>query len=373
MAEDLVEIVITGGPCAGKTTSLARIQQWLMDAGRTVLTVPEAATMLINGGLPIGRLLSGGEKELAQSQEIILSTQLALISRFRHIADVLREKGDDVVILHDRGPMDNAAYIEPSLFSAILSENGLSLHELRDRFNAVIHLVTAADGAEEFYTLGNNAARSESPEQARQLDKKTQLAWLGHPHLKVIDNSTNFDSKIKRVIQFVARVVGIPVPLEIERKFVLDGRPIFDGQVEVREAYIEQMYLAESDGVHVRLRARKASDGSCTYYKTIKSATASPLIRSEQETRITFHEYLELQRLRDPETEVIHKIRRCFLWKNQYFEQDEFLGGSLRGLNLLEVELTEDQENVELPPFVKADREVTGKEGYLNYNLSRRK
>lgn len=38
--------------------------------------------------------------------------------------------------------------------------------------------VTAADGAEEFYTTTNNTARLESPEEARELDKKTMQVYL---------------------------------------------------------------------------------------------------------------------------------------------------------------------------------------------------
>jgi len=46
----------------------------------------------------------------------------------------------------------------------------------------VLHLVTAADGAEKFYTLENNQARSETPEVARIVDRKTQMVWNGHPY-----------------------------------------------------------------------------------------------------------------------------------------------------------------------------------------------
>jgi hypothetical protein len=36
----------------------------------------------------------------------------------------------------------------------------------------VLHLVTAADGAEDYFTLGNNEARSENMKQAVMLDKR---------------------------------------------------------------------------------------------------------------------------------------------------------------------------------------------------------
>ena len=42
--------------------------------------------------------------------------------------------------------------------------------EVREaRYDAVFHLVTAANGAERFYTLENNQARSETPQQARDV------------------------------------------------------------------------------------------------------------------------------------------------------------------------------------------------------------
>jgi hypothetical protein len=44
----------------------------------------------------------------------------------------------------------------------------------------VIHMVTAADGAEAFYTNSNNSARGETVDQAKEMDKKTQNAWIHH-------------------------------------------------------------------------------------------------------------------------------------------------------------------------------------------------
>jgi len=46
------EIVLTGGPCGGKTTGLSYISEKLMDWGFRVFIVPEVATMIIGGGIP---------------------------------------------------------------------------------------------------------------------------------------------------------------------------------------------------------------------------------------------------------------------------------------------------------------------------------
>ena len=58
-------------------------------------------------------------------------------------------------------------------------------------------MVTAADGAENFYQTENNEARYEGIKEAVELDKKLINAWVGHPHFSIIQNSDNsFQEKI---------------------------------------------------------------------------------------------------------------------------------------------------------------------------------
>jgi hypothetical protein len=49
-------------------------------------------------------------------------------------------------------------------------------------------LVTAADGAVQFYTAENNEARYETVDEAKDLDKKLINAWTGHPQLSIVEN-----------------------------------------------------------------------------------------------------------------------------------------------------------------------------------------
>jgi nucleoside-triphosphatase THEP1 len=49
----VTRILLTGGPCAGKTSALASICQDLSQLGYKVLTVPEAATIIMKGGAMI--------------------------------------------------------------------------------------------------------------------------------------------------------------------------------------------------------------------------------------------------------------------------------------------------------------------------------
>jgi hypothetical protein len=94
------------------------------------------------------------------------------------------------VIICDRGVMDGSAYTGENVWQALLDETAWNTIQLRDRrYEAVIHMVTCADGAEEFYTGQNNEARYETVEEAKALDKKLINAWVGHPHFSIIDNN----------------------------------------------------------------------------------------------------------------------------------------------------------------------------------------
>ena len=60
-------------------------------------------------------------------------------------------------------------------------------------------MVSAAKGAEEFYTVEHHATRSEGLEQAQERDTRAAEAWVGHPYVDIVDNSSDFESKINQV------------------------------------------------------------------------------------------------------------------------------------------------------------------------------
>lgn len=198
-----IRIVLTGGPCAGKTTAIARVAEQLATLGRPTVVVPEAASLFINAGISFA--CSVQERQVRQ--QALLRQQLATEDNFIEAA---KSCGENVVVLMDRGIMDSAAYVPTEMWRTMLSS--LSLHEahMRDtRYDAVIHMVTAASGAEEYYTLANNMARSEPSEAARLIDDKIQQAWREHRYFRVIDNSTDFAHKIDRTISEVLNFLGI--------------------------------------------------------------------------------------------------------------------------------------------------------------------
>ena len=186
---ELIKIVITGGPCAGKSTGLERIRREFGSCGWTVLFVPETATELIGGGVAPWTCGTNGEYQKCQ-----MRLQLEKEAIFEQGARTM--KAERILLVCDRGAMDNRAYMNDEEFAAVLDFVGRTESSLRDSYDAVFHLVTAAKGAEEFYTTANNTARTETVEEAAALDDRILAAWQGHPHLRVIDNSIDFEGKL---------------------------------------------------------------------------------------------------------------------------------------------------------------------------------
>lgn len=77
--------------------------------------------------------------------------------------EIAQSSEQPTIILCDRGVMDGSAYTDENVWQAILDETGWSTIQLRDkRYEAVVHLVSAADGAESFYNHATNEARYEN-------------------------------------------------------------------------------------------------------------------------------------------------------------------------------------------------------------------
>ncbi len=354
----LWEFVLTGGPCAGKTTALSVLEQVLAKKGYKVMIVPETATELISTGIT--------PWELTQNvfQDMITERSLAKEEMARRTANLLNR---DTVIIYDRGIMDGRAYTEKKAFLNILKKYGLTETEARNGYDAVFHLVTVADGAEEYYTLANNKARTETPEQAREADAKTRNAWIGHPHLRIIDNSTGFNEKIDRLIKEVFLVMGLPVPVEIERKYLIKKPDIsvLEQTEGVVKTNILQTYLKSKDSGTER-RVRQRGDGSSFSYYYTEKVTLTDMSRQETERHITAAEYVSL--LLESE-KSLRKDRYCFLYKNQYFELDVYPDWENEAI--LEIELTDEAQNVELPDWITVIKEVTDDPSYKNAALAK--
>jgi len=359
--QKITNIILTGGPCAGKTTALAKITQYFTYRGFAVYTQPEAATLFNQGGV---NFLTDNNALFFESEKQLLSFQLHTEECFRRMAG----KADKpAIIVYDRGVMDIAAYMNDDTWQALLDEMGLNEVEVRDsRYDAVLHLCTAAKGAEKFYSCDNNSSRTENLEQAIVLDDKVIRAWTGHPHLRVIPNKGSFEDKLNDVIAEISAILGIPEPIEMERKFLVE----VVGEIpDSREMEIFQTYLTKRDGAEPRIRKR-GENGHYVYFLTTKKFLADNQ-RIEVERQITPSEYVMLMNSANPDKRTIHKLRRCFVWDNRYLELDTFVEPPLPH-HLLEIEDAAADEEIVFPPFLKVIREVTDDPEWYNANIAKK-
>ena len=363
--KDIKRIVLTGGPCAGKTTALVRIVDYFSNYGYKVFTIPEVPTLYSQGGW---NFLTPNRKLYYEGERAILETQLALEDSFMRMAEVCTKP---TLIICDRGTLDISAYMTPEMWEDITAKAGTDSNKLRNRYDAVLHLVSAADGAEKYYTTATNAVRYEQMNEeglriARELDKKVVKAWSGHPHLRVINNNDDFNAKLNRVLKEIANVVGLPQPIEEERKYIVE----ITGEIpESTESDITQTYLVAEPGVEMRLRRRGWSGKFVNVLTTKKRISETEQIETERQVDNNLYESLVKQA--DPYRQTIHKKRRSFIWKGQFFELDSYLK-PCKDLVILETKGIAEHNDVKFPPFVRVLEDITGNRDYYNYNLALR-
>ena len=195
-------VVLTGGPCGGKSSSLDRLVPHLKKLNFDVYTAPEVPTVMMNGGC----LYPGADAgdALLAFETALVKMQMQMEDSFFQIAD---STGRPSVIFLDRGVLDMAAYLPEEMWARILEALGLSTADILARYDMIVHLVTAADGAAKFYTTENNAVRTESAEQAIALDRKVAKCWEGHPLHRRIPNDGNFEEKLAAAVGHVSQML----------------------------------------------------------------------------------------------------------------------------------------------------------------------
>ena len=359
----ITRIVLTGGPGAGKTTGQSWIQNCFTKLGYTVLFVPETATELMGGGVKPQLCESG-----LDFQRALLRLQLEKERVFEEAARHM--KAEKVLIVCDRGGMDSKAYMSELDFARLLREFDLTEVQLRDRYDAVFHMVTAAKGARRFYTTENNKVRSETPDEAVILDDKLIAAWTGHPHLRIIENAEKFEDKLKTLVAEISGFLGEPEPLEIERKYLIAYPDLkwLERLPNCRKVDIIQTYLRAPEGDELRVRQR-GENGSYIYFKACKRRLSDET-RVELEERLNQDEYLRLLMDADPARRPIRKTRYCLTWEGQYFAIDVYPFWQDKAI--LEIELREEGQEIRFPREIKVIREVTADPAYKNASLALR-
>ncbi|EYC22209.1 hypothetical protein Y032_0017g3214 [Ancylostoma ceylanicum] len=398
------KVVLTGGPCGGKTTGQDRLATFFENMGWKVYTVPETATILLGGRVKFEEL---NYDQAYLFQKDLLKTMLQIEDTYFNQAAATTDR--NVLIICDRGGMDPSAYTDRESWLRMLKEIGVEEFDLLNkRYDQVVHLVTAADGAEEYYTLANNQTRKENVDAARKMDDKTRKvayvfffkAWLGHPYVDIVDNSdcSKFEDKVLKVIQVIELLIEFIIYIEVvcdrtgidsqdrlsrnsrKRKWLVrcidESRFVKYEQFNIKHQYL----LSDNPASQVRIRSRE-QNGRSTYTVTKRDLVPGKKEFVETRTQITFREYARYQTMKDQSRSPLHKQRRCFMVGNQYFNLDIYtvLPPSACSLQLdghlifLETYTTIPKgEHLPLPDFLTIEKEITGETAYSMYSMSKK-
>lgn len=348
--KNILNIVITGGPCGGKTTALDEITKLLRSYGYTVYLVNESATELINDGIkPFGDY----KMELLDFQSLLLDVQIFKEDIRRKAA--LMCKNDKVAILYDRGILDNRSYITNEEFQELLDERNIKETDILSRYDMVFHLVTAAIGKEEYYTKSNNKARTESIEQAREQDHKTMESWKNHPSLYIINNDTLFDEKIEKVKNFVRTYLGEAEVVNHERYLIQKEDIDYNKftHLAVKEDIEEFVinYRNNDSFVYTKSIINDSNYYTCTINKY--TGTGGKISICKQ---IRKDEYKD--NLLKVDNRVIKKIRYNFIDNQERFKLDIY-----DSLIILERDVA-DIKKKNLPFFIKKGQNITTNRNY---------
>lgn len=175
-------IVLTGGPCAGKSTFIERFR-----SETQFHCVPEVATIVMG---QVGIMPESGEPNF---QRALYKVQRAFEVAAEHQA--LRD-GKCAVIL-DRGSLDSAAFIRGGVpaFEDICRTSRLDEY---DRYEGVIYLEVPE---REVYEANckNNPVRRETWQLAKQVGIRLREVWEGHNDFRRIPNEMSWERKYAAV------------------------------------------------------------------------------------------------------------------------------------------------------------------------------
>eukprot|EP00039_Didymoeca_costata_P033484 m.42602 g.42602 ORF g.42602 m.42602 type:complete len:457 (-) comp9895_c0_seq1:82-1452(-) len=346
--------------------------------GIRVFIVQETATMLFTNGCT--KDLKSRDERISLQTEI-LRLQISMEDTFHKLAkEHTNRTRQQCVILCDRGTMDGRGYLSAEEWEKVKKNvGGLTDANLRDeRYDAVLHLVTAADGAEKFYTLENNQARTETFLLARQYDEGVRHAWVGHPNITIFPNIIekkviNFETKLRNVVKHVSEAVGIETPTNRARMFVLKDVPKFPENVKIVELDVEKIFLTphHENITHAILR-RSPADNPTQQTHSLTTCTLLPDNTTIEQRRILKPKaYDEFSRDRNPKCNIL-KQRRYYCNDKEldlgFFEVIEYKNPEANNMITLTVHTlctgsTNDKKSEKRPRIGSTEDDVTDAEG----------
>jgi len=268
ITKSVTKICFTGGPSGGKTTAISTISGYLRDLGHVVICVPDAEKIVVSNLGAKG--LAKSNKEIAGSRKIDLHInqlllQLMLEDTFTNIIKQTQPNRDqELFLMIENGALDQKAYSTEEEWSSVLVETKINESLLLERYDMVLHMVTAADGAANHFNHLNNSEKT--LKESRSLDEALRNAYIQHPNFYLVNNSSIscFSEKISLAKNYVLnKVFEYSSASVFHKKYLLKNNKgnVFDELVALFSSEIieiEDIVLSYDGSVskYVRKRVR---------------------------------------------------------------------------------------------------------------------
>jgi hypothetical protein len=246
--------------------------------------------------------------------------------------------------------MDDKAYITDEEFTRVLARfDGRTESSVLAGYDAVIHLVTCAKGAEFAYNLGN-AARTESLEYAREMDDRTLRAWSGHPNLRIIDNSADFDQKMNRAMREIYRILGEPEPMIMKRKYLIAMPDVAALAAKYNAVALDMMqtYLRVLQP-NVERRIRQQKNGEDYLYFYTEKHLMPDGTKWDTEKPISEKAYIRYLMEGDGDLHSVRKVKYRFIYEGCRLELDVYPFSDDRAVLFV----YSPADEVKLPPEIR--------------------
>ena len=185
------KILITGGACAGKTTVLNVVKNYLEEKECNVKIIEEVPTKLINESITPEKI---GKMDF---QELIIKTQIE------------NEKNCDFdgVIIFDGSPIDSMKFINREEFDKFVKKYNTNFEEIINGYDGIIFLETIAKEYPELYSNENNKARLTDVEAAVARNDKLFNIYNNNSKVYLIKTDKDIEVKMKKIIEVVRSII----------------------------------------------------------------------------------------------------------------------------------------------------------------------
>lgn len=224
VGQNVFSIVFTGGPCAGKTTAITQVAEILRERGYPVICVPEAASLVVSNGISMNIKKLKINKKIIEFQKNIFLLRTRLEDIFATILSIGNIKNEKkCIVLIERGIIDGKAFMDEDLWHIMLTELNLHEKDLYDsRYDMVIHMTTAADGAIKYFQYETNQPEGEQIKAAKAIDHKLQDAWKSHQgYFKIANDVESLNDKVNIATRYILDQLGAPSDFNFSEKFLM--------------------------------------------------------------------------------------------------------------------------------------------------------